>query len=70
MQHEKCYTSCPLGAMLNLCVLEYLQIKLAGVSIWLMYSLHLFYLLLLQVIFAITKNQLFMYEVHGFSACL
>ena len=37
----------------------YLRIKLASVSFWLIYSLHLhIYLLLLQVIFAIIQSQL------------
>ena len=33
-QHEKCYTSYPVGAMPSLCIWEYLRIKLTSVSIW------------------------------------
>ena len=38
MHHEKCYTSCPVVAETSLCIPEYLQIKLAGVGIRLIYS--------------------------------
>ena len=43
---------------------ECLQIKLANVSVWLLYSLHLLYILLLPVVFAITQNQLVMPEIY------
>ena len=57
MQHEKFFTSWPVGAMPSLYLQEYLQIKLTGVSAWLkpVYTLPF---ALASIIFAITQDQL------------
>ena len=44
IQHEKCYTSHPVGETPNLWVREYLQINLSGICVWLIiYRLYLLY---------------------------
>ena len=58
LHHEKTLHKSSSKSHAHFMHTKVLQIKLAGISVWLSYSLHLLYLLLLQIVFAITQNQL------------